>query len=299
MSRTGRYRFLLSARWLRYYALMLVGVIACVALSFWQGERREQRLEEIRHIQENYDGPVRDVSQVLPSRQDRLAEEDEWTRVELYGQYDDRSLLARNRPLNQQAGFEVVVPFLLQDGTTMLISRGWVPTDSSGGAPESVPAPPAGEATVTVRLRPAQDGSGDDNPPETLLAIDPAVVDGLEQPYLGAYGVMESEQPPAAEPLQAMPRPSVSEGSHLSYQMQWLAFGVMVIAGGVYAARREAQGAREARLQREAAQAQEYVVVDKDQLKSGRLARPLPSQERRRKDRRDEAEEDALLESRR
>lgn len=286
------YRFLISRRWLGYYAIILIGVLACIALSIWQGERREQRLAEIARVEQNYDGPVVPIQEILASPTAPLAADDEWTRVELHGTWGEQILLARNRPLEQQAGFEVIVPFDLDDGSQLLVSRGWIGTSSQGGEPEAIPEPPAGEVTAIVRLRPAQDGSRDDNPAGMLRAIDPDRVDGLAQPYTEVYGQLADEEPQAAEELTPLPYPDISEGSHLSYQMQWLAFGVMFIWGGVYAARREARGRAEAR---DAAPV-EYEVVDKEALAKGsRAHRPLPDQRRRRRDSADDLAEDALV----
>lgn len=300
------YRFLLTARWLRYALFAVVVVIACVLLAMWQGDRREERLEEIARVVENYDGPVRTIEEVLPDPSAALAPDDEWTRVELRGSYrPELTQLARNRPRDDQPGFEVVVPFETDDGRLLAVTRGWVETSETGGVPESVPAPPSGTVDLIARVRPAQDGSRDNNPSGVILAVDPARIPGMTDGYTGAYGVMESESPQAAQTPLAMPKPSIDEGSHLSYMMQWLAFAILVIIGVVYAARKEARGDDPEAGPAEPAGVE---IVDKDLLvatkgkayrageRDGRYGRA--TKQKRRKVDSEEAYEDAYLDSR-
>jgi hypothetical protein len=41
----------------------------------------------------------------------------------------------------------------------------------------------------------------------------------------------------------ALPKPAIDEGPHLSYAMQWFAFGLLLFVGYGYAARQQALGA--------------------------------------------------------
>lgn len=307
------YRFLFSARWVRLLAFTVVAVIVCVLLAMWQGDRREQRLEEIRRVTSNYDAPVQPLGQVLANTDSPLAADAEWTRVQVQGRYlPALTQLARNRPLDAQSGFEVVVPLELDDGRTIAVSRGWVPTNDTGGVPESVPPPPSGTVTVTMRLRPAQDGSEDNNPDGVILAVDPQRIPGMDDGYTGAYGVLDSETPPAAETPKTMPRPSTEEGSNLSYMMQWFAFGLLLIIGVIYAARKEAEALAEGQAPEAAGAAppHDFEVVDKDLLlatqgkaykgaatqASDRYGRPTKAKKSRRSA--DETFEDDYLDSR-
>ena len=53
------------------------------------------------------------------------------------------------------------------------------------------------------------------------------------------YGLLVSEEPaPAERPLAAV-RPVPDEGPHLSYALQWIAFGILAFVGLVWAVRRE------------------------------------------------------------
>jgi hypothetical protein len=53
------------------------------------------------------------------------------------------------------------------------------------------------------------------------------------------YGLLISEAPPAADRPLAAQRPVEDEGPHLSYALQWIAFGILAFIGLVWAVRRE------------------------------------------------------------
>ena len=94
--------------------------------------------------------------------------------MELQGSYDvDGQRIVRNRPLNGQPGYEVVVPFRLVSGETVVIDRGWLPIGNNNpGRPDSVPAPPQGTMTVVVRLKPAEPALQRGAPDGQLASID-------------------------------------------------------------------------------------------------------------------------------
>jgi cytochrome oxidase assembly protein ShyY1 len=287
------YRFLFSSKWLGYLLLAAIFASACVFLGRWQMDRRAETLAEINRVVTNYSAtpvPFTDVreefSQLDPAR--------EWTQVELKGSYlVDGQRIVRNRPLNGQPGYEVVVPFRLRTGETVVIDRGWLPIGNNNpGSPDSVPAPPPGDVTAVVRLKHPEPELQRGAPQGQLASIDLAAYSAqLGYPLLtGAYGQLASETPPAAEMPMAFPKPSTEEGTHLSYSLQWFAFGVLMFVGFGYAAR---QQARNAALDAE----------DDDESPEGALhsaaaaARRRPSPPRKRKKATAEEEEDALLDA--
>lgn len=288
------YRFLFSSKWLGYLLLAAIFATACVFLGRWQMDRRAETLAEIKRVVTNYSAtPIpfaqaRDqFNQMDPAR--------EWTQVELKGTYDPAgSRIVRNRPLNGQPGYEVVVPFRLDTGETVVIDRGWLPIGNKNpGSPDSVPAPPSGEVTAVVRLKPGEPQLQRGAPEGQLASIDlPAYAAQLGHPLLtGAYGQLASETPPAADMPVAFPKPSTDEGTHLSYSLQWFAFGVLMFVGFGYAARQQARNA--------AIDAEDQ----EEELQDGAIHSAVPAARRRspaprkRKKATAEEEEDALLDA--
>ena len=167
------YRFLFSSKWLGYLLLAAIFATACVFLGRWQMDRRAETLAEINRVVSNYSAtpiPFADArDQFIKLDADR-----EWTQVELRGRYDEAGQrIVRNRPLNGQPGYEVVVPFKLESGETVVIDRGWLPIgNKTPGSPDSVPAPPAGNVTVVARLKPAEPELQRGAPDGQLASID-------------------------------------------------------------------------------------------------------------------------------
>lgn len=255
-------------RWSAYLALTVVFALTCGLLSWWQWARRAETAAENQRVEQNYDAEPRAIDDVLPGLDSWDADE-EWTRVELRGEYlAEEQLLVRNRVLGGNPGFEQLVPFRLDDGTVVVVDRGWLPLGNGEHAlPDVVPAPPEGEVTLIARLRGAEPELRGRTAPEGQLAsIDVAtIVDGLGvEGYTGAYALVASEDP-AVEPMPAQrPRPEEDEGMHISYALQWIAFGVLAFVGLVWAWRRERRIAALPEEERAAARAPKRRHADAD-----------------------------------
>ncbi len=277
-----------AVRWTAYVGVAIVFAIACAFLSNWQFTRNAQRGEQLALIAANYDAEPVPLAEVIAPGAD-LAPSDEWRPVTLTGTYllDDQ-LLARNRVHGGTAAFEVLVPFRLDDGTVLLVDRGWEPPGESQPEPDAVPAPPEGEVTVVVRLRPGEQlpRSGRTAPAGQVPTIHLATIAGLIEPTdaseleLSAYGMMVSEYPAPATRPTAVESPSEDPGPYLSYAVQWILFAVMGFVFIFYVIRTERTRRRE---DAEAAAAGETVVRE-------------PARARRRD--RDAEDEDALLDQR-
>ncbi|GGH92035.1 SURF1 family protein [Arthrobacter liuii] len=286
------YRFLFSSKWLGYLLLAAVFATACVFLGRWQMDRRAETLAEINRVVTNYSATPISFAQA----RDQFTQLDpakEWTQVELKGTYDAAGQrIVRNRPLNGQPGYEVVVPFRLATGETVVIDRGWLPIGNKNpGSPDSVPAPPTGDVTAVVRLKHGEPELQRGAPEGQLASIDlPTYAAQLGYPLMtGAYGQIASETPPSAEMPVAFPKPSTDEGTHLSYSLQWFAFGVLMFVGFGYAARQQARNA--------AIDAEDEELIDDGTAHAAVTPRRRPAAPRKRKKATAEEEEDALLDA--
>jgi cytochrome oxidase assembly protein ShyY1 len=282
-----------AGRWAIYIALAVVFAIACAFLSNWQFTRNQERSGQLALVAENYDAPAVPLADVIPVGGE-LDPQDEWRPVVLTGTYlADDEILARNRPHGGTSAFEVLVPFRLDDGRVLLVDRGWVAPGQDQPVPDAVPAPPSGEATVVVRLRPGEalPSSGRSAPEGQVPTINLGLIadtipadagDALEQ---SAYGVMVSEDPAPATAPSALEPPSDDPGPHLSYAIQWILFAVMGFVFIGYVIRTERRHRRE-----DAEDAE--IAADE----SADAAPPAPPAPRRRRDR-DAEDEDALLDA--
>lgn len=219
-------------RWIGYIALVLVFSIACGVLSWWQFARNEEAQERVRQVVENWDRAPVGLGALLASPDAAFDPADTWTPVVVTGAYDpDGQLVVRGRPREGQPGFEVLVPFHVDGGGTLIIDRGWVPAgQTQAEVPDSVPAPPLGPVTVVARLKAGEPSvPGRTAPAGQVATIElPLIAELLEDPavYTGAYGLLASEDPAVETPALAR-RPEPDPGPHLSYAVQWILFAVL------------------------------------------------------------------------
>ena len=231
------WRFLLSRRWVLFFLTILLVGWATWWLGEWQFGRLEDRKERNAVVRANEHRTPVDVAEVLaPGREVR--EEDEWRLVTASGQYDrDDTIVVRYRTRNGYPGVEVVVPLVTADGTTLLVDRGWFGTDDPRIGYDDLPAPPAGEVTVTAWVR--ADGTGRstevDDHGTRAIASGP-IGEAIGREVFTGFVALDSEDPAPATPLAAVELPELGEGPHFFYGLQWWFFGVLAIGGFAYLA---------------------------------------------------------------
>ena len=276
-----------AVRWTAYVAIALVFAIACAFLANWQFSRNAERSTKLALVERNYDTPPVALGDVLAPGAE-LSAGDEWTPVTPTGRYlPDDQLLVRNRPHGGTAAFEVLVPFLLDDGRVLVVDRGWVRPGAQQADPDDVPAPPEGDATVVVRLRPSEPEPSSGRsaragqvPTISLPLVAELLPDLNVEP--GAYGLMDTEDPEPATRPEPLASPSEDPGPHLSYAIQWILFGIMGFVFIWYVIRTELRHRKEDR-------------EDRDAGMPGPRAAAASAPSRRRD--RDAVEEDALLDA--
>lgn len=315
-----KYSFLFSGTWIGWFLMCVVAAIVCAFLAQWQMSRNDYLVVENDKIENNYDAPALSPAEGLPLFED-YDESQTWQPVTLEGQYlPQDTTLVRNRPQDGRVGYEVLVPFRADDGRTVVINRGWVPTgDGANGMPGVIPQPPSGDVTATVRLRPGEVSVDRGAPEGQIASIDLGLLEEqLDYPIAtGGYGLLASEDPPAAERPAAPAKPEINYGPHLSYSLQWYAFAFLVFVAFGYAARQHVRNeewdrAYSAEVQRKLAQyydAEGNYTGDVDEeliIRELQMADDMPahlkSLYRPKKNRRtnavtNEDEEDALLDA--
>ena len=216
--------------------VVLISVVF-VLLGRWQYHRHEARTARNTLVNQNYDAAPVTLSDLFPTiRQDpavALPKNLEWRPVTTRGTYlTENTVLLRNRPQNDQNGYDVVVPLRTTEGPILMIDRGWIPAGSASAAePDSIPAPPSGEVTVVSRLRPTEEPSSRKAPAgqanrlavrQLAAALGPADAGRV----VGFYGLVLSETPAAALSPDRSVKPDPGLGINLAYAFQWVAFAV-------------------------------------------------------------------------
>lgn len=246
--RQAPYGFLLSRRWLGWFALAALAAAVCVLLGNWQWDRMGQRHERNNLIRSNV-GAAPVAADTLLRVGSAPRDGAEYARVRVTGSYDvARQLLVRLRPFEGQVGYHVLTPLVAEDGRALLVDRGWVPAGDVGSGLPEVPDPPRGRVTVTARVRPSEPASTTGTPPAgQVTRIDvPGIAATLPYEVYGGYGELTREDPTLRTAPTQIPPPEPSEGPHLAYAFQWYLFAALGFGGLVVLARREAADRRAA-----------------------------------------------------
>lgn len=260
----GVYRFVLTRQWVCLTLIALALIPAMIKLGFWQYHRHEHRVAQNGLIDANLRAePVPVTGITSPGH--GVPRADFWRRVTATGTYDTaHEVVVRMRTSgDDKVGFHVVTPLVLGDGRAVLVNRGWVP---GGGADAraypAVPAAPAGEVTVTGRLK-ADETSGGSGikdrkglPDRQVMLINSAQqAEYLGRPVLGGYLELTAPVPADGSP-EVVPDPDHdSIGPHMAYAVQWWLFAAAVPVGWVILVRREKRDREEARAAGSAAEA--------------------------------------------
>jgi len=231
-------------KWGPWLALVLVFSIATSLLSWWQFSRREEAVNKIDLVLENYDSAPVPLSELIWEIDENGNAKSEWQSVLVTGEYvSEYTTLVRNRPLSGQPGFLQLVPLRLQNGEILIVERGWLAGSSDITTPQSNPLPDSGLKELVVRLRAPEMDLGKAEVAGQLASIN---LDLLVERFSGIgrvipdyYGRLVSETPGSNEYPIALPRPSLNEGNHLSYAFQWIIFGLMAFIAFLWAYRND------------------------------------------------------------
>ena len=222
-------------QWGSWVALATVFSIACWFLSQWQFARQKEVVTANNIILENYDAKPIPLNQVLQIH-DQWKKTLEFKPVSLTGQYIPfDQYLVRNRPNNGNPGFLQLVAFKTTDNTIIWVDRGWLPTGSKTDRPDSVPAIDEKTRTIVLRLRANEPSNGRTAPIGELPNINLPLASKditTKNVYLQSYGRLVSETSPLTRGAD-LGEPDLTEGNHLSYAFQWLAFALMAF-GAVF-----------------------------------------------------------------
>ncbi len=82
-----------------------------------------------------------------------IAPDDEWRNITAAGTYlPDADILVRLQSIEGAPSYEILTPFLLDDGRTILVNRGYVRPINGAEAPP-IAAPPTDPVTLNGRVR--------------------------------------------------------------------------------------------------------------------------------------------------
>lgn len=232
-----RWAFLLQPSWLALYVVVIAFAYLCfTVLAPWQLGKNTKTSRENAQISRSLSAEPVPLTSVLP-QQDSSAPDEQWQRVTATGHYlPDKQVLARLRVIEGDAAFEVLVPFVVDGGPTVLVDRGYVKPEQGSRVPDIAPAPKE-KVTITARLRDSETAPQGKEPfredeHQQVYGIDTAQISTLlDVPLTGAYLQLVEDQPGG---LGVIPLPHLDAGPFLSYGIQWISFGILAPIGVGY-----------------------------------------------------------------
>jgi cytochrome oxidase assembly protein ShyY1 len=205
-------------------------------LGEWQFDRLEQREQRNAVVERNLDADPVPVAGVLAVGEP-VSREEEWRRVTARGEYaDQETVVVRYQTRDGRSGVDVVTPLVTQDGTAVLVNRGWLETGNVGTTRPDVPDAPPGPVRVTgwVRADAGEAESAVVRDRSTRAVSSSAIAETVPFPVYTGFLELESETPPPAEPLATVEPPDLGAGPHFFYGLQWWFFGALAIFGFGY-----------------------------------------------------------------
>jgi cytochrome oxidase assembly protein ShyY1 len=225
-----RLAFLLRPGWLALAVVVIAFTYLCLSvLAPWQLGKNTKTSRENGQIEQSLKTPPTPLQTLLP-QQDSSAPDAQWREVTATGHYlPDLQVLARLRVVEGNPAFEVLTPFAIDSGPTVLVDRGYVRPEHGSRVPAIAPAPTA-KVIITARLR-------DSEPP--VRSKEAFIKDSVRQvysidvnqiatltgvPLAGSYLQLVADQPGG---LGVIGVPHLDAGPFLSYGIQWISFGII------------------------------------------------------------------------
>ena len=158
-----RLAFLLRPGWVALAVVVIAFTYLCFSvLAPWQLGKNTKTSRENDQIQQSLTTAPVPLKTLLP-QQDSSAPDAQWRRVTATGHYlADKQLVARLRVADGDPAMEVLLPFVVDGGPTVLVDRGYVrPEPGSRVPPIPAAAPRDGDHHgAPARLRAAGAGQG-------------------------------------------------------------------------------------------------------------------------------------------
>ena len=217
-------------------AIATIVAATCIGLGFWQLQRLADRRALNAEIRAG-----RSAASIMVRTADDIGALSAFRPVVVEGTYDiEDEVLLYGRSLDGEPGHLVVTPLTLNDGSGVLVLRGWVPF--------SLDSAPVAEAAPTVRhvvvegwlIAPESRGRSRPDRDGIVRTLDISGI-GDRLPYdLAPFAIqLRTQDPPNGELPVTVPLPELSEGPHLSYAIQWFCFAAVAAAGAAILVRRE------------------------------------------------------------
>jgi surfeit locus 1 family protein len=240
-------RVLLTPKWILAHIVVLVVSVAFVSLGMWQLRRLDERRLMNAVGEARFEAEPVDALVLVSAAGGDLDSLDHYRAVATGTFVPESEVLIRSQVYRDVAGFDVITPLVAEDGTAVLVNRGWVPLEMDQ-VPVAQAPPPAGVVTVEGWLAPTQERKAlGPTDPETgdLTTMSRVDIDRIQEqvpfPLLPVY-LVEMGERGVDLPVPRVEPTFDDEGPHLAYAIQWFAFLAIGLIGYGFLIRRSLQG---------------------------------------------------------
>lgn len=218
--------------WSFFKTIIALGlVLLCIWAANWQYTRGVDRHARNNVIEERIA-----QSPIELSARDADPVNNEWQSVSTNGRFDsNQQILLRNRYSEGKYGYEVLTLFTSNSGEKFWVDRGWVQAGATATTPPEVTKVPEVDVSITGRFR------LDSSLPRGSFFALPGDGQGLVS-ELNAQSQLDTEKfyidllsgsDPSLTPAVPAQLPSLSDGPHMAYALQWLFFGGLIVYGRI------------------------------------------------------------------
>lgn len=220
----------------RYLLLVISLLLAAlfVRLGTWQLSRLHDRRAENRRAWAAREGSVLDLNRSGTAGGERANH-----RVTVRGEYDRaHEVVLRGHANREQPGVQVVTPLRIAGSdSAVLVNRGFFPSpDATFADTDSLNEPGPVEVRGVAFAVPVSSDSGAaliSNGKETWRRLDlNALRARTPYPLMAIYILQSPDSRLPRYPRRLEPLP-LDDGPHLSYAIQWFAFAVIAVGGGL------------------------------------------------------------------
>lgn len=226
------YRFVLRPSWILSHLFALALVVLFVTLGFWQLDRHQQRADRNDEISSRSDRPAAPVSDLLDATP---VDELRYRRATAQGRYvAGADLLVDNRSNDGLPGAWILTPLELDDGTVLVVGRGFQGFDRGRIDPPPAPSGPvAVEGTLVLwDERDCGVRTDDAGVPAGMACLRRSAAEEVVGGDVAPVVLQRAASTPADDDVFVpVPRPALDAGPHRGYAVQWFSFATIGLVG--------------------------------------------------------------------
>lgn len=245
------FRSMFSRHWLLTTMLVVAGAAVCARLGIWQLDRLAQRRAFNAHIMSVEAMPPLELNAEIPTDLTGM----EYRSVVVHGTYDFANQVAlRNQFHDNAYGYHLLTPLLLDNGSAVMIDRGWIPSDGNDAPSGWSRYDLAGQVEVQGEIRLGETKPQIGGIPDPTLTPDQTRLDywyiaNLERisqqvpyPLLPVYIQPNVDPADSTPPIPYQPVIELTEGPHFGYALQWFTFATILLVGYPFYLRKQLAG---------------------------------------------------------